>query len=62
MVLQEQNHGTAVIIPDYENDVGRGVRYNSINNYVLQQERGIYVGIVISEDGIINVIQNRGHV
>lgn len=39
-------------------DVGRGSRFNSINNYVLQKESGNYIGIVVSEDGMIDVIQN----
>lgn len=38
-------------------DVGRGARYNSIANY-MKQKRGC-VGIVVSEDGMINVIQER---
>lgn len=38
-------------------DVGRGARYNSIANY-MKQKRGC-VGIVVSEDGLINVIQER---
>lgn len=40
-------------------DVGRGARYNSIRNYVEQKEQGIYVAIVISEDGMINVVANK---
>lgn len=39
-------------------DVGRGSRFNSINNYVLQKKSGNYIGIVVSEDGMIDVIQN----
>lgn len=39
-------------------DPGRGARYNSIYNYVHQQEKGNYIGIVISEDGMIDVFQN----
>lgn len=41
-----------------EGNVGRGARYNAIANYVLQQKSGIYIGIIISEDGIIDVLQN----
>ena len=40
-------------------DVGRGARYNSIRNYVEQKEKGIYIGIVVSEDGMINIVKNK---
>ncbi len=40
-------------------DVGRGSRYNSMNNYIMEKKNGIYIGIVISEDGMINVIPNK---
>lgn len=40
-------------------DVGRGARYNSVVNYIQQQEQGIYIGIIISEDGMINILQNN---
>ena len=36
-------------------NVGRGARYNSIANYVKLKQG--CVGIVISEDGMVNVIQ-----
>lgn len=38
-------------------DVGRGARYNSIANY-MKLKRGC-VGIVVSEDGMVNVIQEK---
>ena len=40
-------------------DVGRGARYNSTANYIKQKENGRYVGIIISEDGMINIESNR---
>lgn len=40
-------------------DVGRGSRYNSITNYVKKQKHGIYIGIIISEDGMVNIVSNQ---
>jgi len=42
-------------------DAGRGARYNSIKNYVMQKQKkdGNYIGIVISEDRKINIFQNN---
>ena len=40
-------------------DAGRGARYNSIANYIELNKN--CVGIVISEDGMVNVIQNTDH-
>lgn len=37
-----------------QGDVARGARYNSIVNYVKQREG--YIGIVVSEDGMINIV------
>lgn len=48
--------GEAVI----KGDVGRGARYNSTVNYVERQREGIYIGIIVSEDGMINVVSNQG--
>lgn len=39
-------------------DIGRGARYNSIKNYVEQKDKGKYVGIIFSEDGMVNVVSN----
>lgn len=36
-------------------NTGRGARYNSITNYVLGKESGIFLGIIVSEDGMISV-------
>lgn len=47
--------GEAVI----KGDVGRGSRYNSIANYVKKQMHGIYIGIVVSEDKMINIVSNQ---
>lgn len=43
-----------------DGNVGRGARYNSITNYVKQKRRVNYnfIGIIVSEDGMINVITN----
>jgi len=30
-----------------------------MNNYIMEKKNGIYIGIVISEDGMINVIPNK---
>ncbi|MCX4255185.1 MAG: hypothetical protein OSJ63_08005 [Bacilli bacterium] len=42
-------------------DAGRGARYNSIKNYVMQKKKedGNYIGIVISEDRKIDIFQNN---
>lgn len=40
---------------------GRGARYNAINNYILQKDvvtDGVYIGIIFSEDGMIDVVSN----
>lgn len=39
-------------------DVGRGARYNSTVNYIEQKEEGIYFGIIVSEDGMIDLACN----
>lgn len=42
-----------------EGDAGRGARYNSINNYInwaFKTGKGYFVGIIVSEDGMINVV------
>lgn len=42
-----------------EGDAGRGARYNSINNYVnwvYNEKHHYFVGIIISEDGMINIV------
>lgn len=39
-------------------DVGRGARYNSTVNYITQKKEGIYFGIIVSEDGMINLMCN----
>lgn len=40
-------------------NVGRGSRYNSMNNYIMGKKNGIYIGIVISEDGMVDLFQNK---
>lgn len=42
-----------------QGDVGRGARYNSVVNYVRQKEEGLYIGIIVSEDGMINIVSNK---
>lgn len=44
-----------------QGDVGRGARYNSIVNYVKikEKEEGLYIGIIVSEDGMINIVSNQ---
>ncbi|MCM1122888.1 MAG: diadenylate cyclase [Eubacterium sp.] len=42
-----------------EGDAGCGARYNSIANYMGLNPN--CVGIVVSEDGMVNVIQNTDH-
>lgn len=39
-------------------DISRGARYNSIKNYVIQKEKGKYIGLIFSEDGMVNVVSN----
>lgn len=39
-------------------DVGKGARYNSISNYVEQQEAGIFLGVIVSEDGMVELTCN----
>ena len=40
-------------------DVGRGARYNSIVNYIEQKNpTDHYIGIIVSEDGMVNIISN----
>lgn len=42
-----------------EGDTGKGARYNSIVNYVRQKDkREVYLGIIVSEDGMIELICN----
>lgn len=38
--------------------VERGARLNSIANYVGSKEKGICIGIVISEDGMVDILHN----
>lgn len=40
-------------------NVGRGARYNSIVNYVMQKEEGFYIGIIVSEDGMVDIVCNK---
>lgn len=55
-------HAIGVIVDGktiVEGDAGRGSRYNSVKNYVtwIHKEKGEYfVGIIISEDGMINIV------
>lgn len=42
-----------------DGNVGRGSRYNSMNNYIMEKKNGLYIGIVISEDGMIDIFQNN---
>lgn len=44
------------VIPGKSN---RGARLNSIENYVGSKKDGIYIGIIISEDGMIDIVHNR---
>lgn len=39
-------------------DAGKGARYNSIANYVRQQKEGTFLGIIISEDGMVELTCN----
>lgn len=39
--------------------VERGARLNSIENYVGSKKKGICIGIVISEDGMVNILHNK---
>lgn len=39
-------------------DRGKGARYNSITNYVEQKKKGIFLGIIVSEDGMIELTCN----
>ncbi|MBO5474596.1 MAG: hypothetical protein J6A08_12560 [Lachnospiraceae bacterium] len=39
-------------------DVGKGARYNSVSNYVEQQETGVFLGIIVSEDGMVELTCN----
>lgn len=40
-------------------DSGRGARYNSINNYILQKgSKNIYVALIFSEDGGVDIVDN----
>ena len=39
--------------------VERGARLNSIENYVGSKKKGICIGIVISEDGMVNNLHNK---
>ncbi len=42
-------------------DVGRGARYNSVVNYIKQKpKKEVYIGIIISEDGMIDIVNNQG--
>ena len=43
---------------EIKGDVGRGARYNSVVNYIKQKKRGKYIGIIVSEDGMINIVSN----
>lgn len=43
-------------------DAGRGARYNSVNNYVewlYQTKQEYFIGIIISEDGMINIVRPK---
>ena len=39
-------------------DVGRGARFNSTVNYITQKKKGMYFGIIVSEDGMVNLTCN----
>lgn len=39
--------------------VERGARLNSIENYVGSKNKGTCIGIIISEDGMVNVVHNK---
>lgn len=41
-------------------DPGKGSRYNSIANYISQKNEGVYLGIIVSEDGMIELVSNLG--
>lgn len=45
-------------IAEQEGNVARGARYNSIVNYVKTKKEGRYIGVIVSEDGMINVDSN----
>lgn len=36
-------------------DTGKGARYNSIVNYIRQKTDGVFLGIIISEDGMVEL-------
>lgn len=42
-----------------EGNAERGARFNSIANYIMQKHVGEYIGIIVSEDGMINIISNK---
>lgn len=39
-------------------NTGKGARYNSITNYVEQKDKGIYLGIIVSEDRMVELTCN----
>lgn len=40
-------------------NIGRGARYNSIANYINLKKKGNYIGIIVSEDGMIDIISKK---